>query len=75
MHIPRTVLWQLVSGIAFVGLSAAELISISSAQKASEGQGEPSRDVHVNVNIGTAADVVAEGGTKIVRNIQGDKKE
>ena len=68
MHIPRTVLWQLVSGIAFVELTTAEMISINSAGKASKGQDEPSRDVHVNVNIGTAADVVAEGGKKIVKN-------
>lgn len=75
MHIPRTVLWQLVSGIAFVELSVAETVSIGSTQKVSERQGEPSGDVHVNVNIGTAADVVGEGGKKFVKNSYGNIKE
>ena len=68
MHIPRTTLWQLVSGIAFVEITTAEMISVSCVEKASRIQDEPSRDVHVNVNIGSAADVVADGGKKIIRN-------
>lgn len=68
MHIPRTILWQLVSGIAFMELTTAETIPLKPVQKKPRQQKEHLGDVHVSVNIGSAGDVVADGGRKTVNN-------
>ena len=68
MHIPREVLWQLVSGIAFMELTTAEKIPLNPVQKEMEEKTPHQGDVNINVNIGQSGDVVAEGGRKTVNN-------
>ena len=68
MHIPRKVLWQLISGIAFVELTTAEMIPLNPVQKEPKEKTSHQGDVNINVSIGQAGDVVAEGGMKTVNN-------